>query len=223
LRPEVEIAGVRIVCISDTHSQLHALRVPDGDVLVHAGDATYDGTLEELKRFNADLESLRARFRAIVFVPGNHDFICEREPEVAKQVLCAATVLDERALEVDGVRLFGSPWQPWFLDWAYNFPKDDDGTAARATWAKIPAETELLITHGPPRGILDRTSSGRDVGCPHLRERLSALPELRLHVFGHIHEAYGEARGVLGEIHFVNASSCTLAYQPRNPPIVVDL
>ena len=213
---------MRIVCISDTHSQLGAMTIPDGDVLIHAGDATYDGTPAELQRFNAELEPLRSRFRAIVFVPGNHDFICERDPETTRSVVTAATILHDRAARIEGLRVYGSPWQPWFFDWAFNFPKDDDGSVARATWGRIPADTELLITHGPPRGILDRTFRGDHAGCPNLLARLDELPSLRLHVFGHIHEGYGEDTGRTG-VRFVNASSCTIAYEPTNPPLVIDL
>lgn len=215
---------MRIVCISDTHGKLAALSVPDGDLLVHAGDATKRGTREELQRFNDDLEGLRDRFRAIVFVPGNHDFLCEHDPEGSAALLPAATVLSDRALTFEGLRLYGSPWQPWFCDWAFNFPRDDGGRAAAATWARIPDDVELLVTHGPPRGILDRTARGDEAGCPALRARLEALSSLRLHVFGHIHEAYGETGDALPRgVRFVNASSCTLRYEPLNAPVVVDL
>lgn len=214
---------MRVVCISDTHGKLAALRIPDGDLLVHAGDATKRGTLEELQRFGDELAALRRRFREIVFVPGNHDFICETNPQRSAQILSAATVLSDRAWTVAGTRVYGSPWQPWFCDWAFNFPREDGGAAARTTWAGIPEDVELLITHGPPRGILDRTARGDAVGCPVLRQRLEELPSLRLHVFGHIHEAYGEAAGELRNVRFVNASSCTLRYEPLNAPVVIDI
>lgn len=213
---------MRLVCISDTHGALDAVSLPDGDVLVHAGDATKRGTLTELQHFGEQLAALRARFSAIIFAPGNHDFVCEREPAASRAALAAATVLCDEATTVAGVRVYGSPWQPWFFGWAFNFPRDDGGEVARATWARIPLDVELLLTHGPPHGILDRTILGESVGCTALRDRLPSLNALRLHVFGHIHEAYGTATDARG-VRYVNASICTRRYEPLNAPVVIDL
>ena len=88
-------------------------------------------------------------------------------------------------------------------------------------WALIPDDTDLLVTHGPPQGVLDRTGDGRMVGCEELAARLPSLRRLQLHVFGHIHEAYG--RVAQGSLTLVNASICDLAYRPINQPVVVDL
>jgi Icc-related predicted phosphoesterase len=94
------------------------------------------------------------------------------------------------------------------------------GDKAAAIWARIPETTDVLLTHGPPMGILDRTSRGERVGCEALREAVARVRP-RLHVFGHIHEAYGthEEAGTL----FVNPSTCTLRYRPTQAPIVVEL
>ena len=87
-------------------------------------------------------------------------------------------------------------------------------------WAKIPDDVDVLITHGPPANILDRTYTGQYVGCPHLLARVQKIRP-RLHVFGHIHEAYGQEEH--DSTIFVNASTCNLRYKPSQPPIVVDL
>ncbi|MCU0866457.1 MAG: metallophosphoesterase, partial [Planctomycetes bacterium] len=135
----------------------------------------------------------------------------------ARSWLRAATYLEDSEVTVDGVRIWGSPWQPWFYDWAFNLER---GPAIAAKWDRIPAGIDVLVTHGPPAGILDRTDQGDAVGCADL---LAAVRRVRpkLHVFGHIHEAYGtlEQDGV----RFVNASNCSVRYRPVQPPIVVDL
>ncbi|MEA2721964.1 MAG: hypothetical protein QOJ39_3828 [Candidatus Eremiobacteraeota bacterium] len=193
--------------------------IPDGDVLVHAGDLTMKGSRGELERAARWLGALRARFRAVVAIPGNHDFGAQTDPDGCRSLFegYGITWLVDQPAIVDGVTFYGSPWQPWFLDWAFNFPKLDRGIDATATWAKIPAEVDVLVTHGPPRGILDRTAhDGEHVGCPYL---LAAVQARRVgaHVFGHIHEGYGQERH--GGTLFVNASICDLQYAPVQAPI----
>jgi len=220
-------AGMRLVCLSDTHNLHERLRVPDGDVLVHAGDATMQGGEEELRRFADWLRGLPHRRK--VLVAGNHDWLCQQQPELAAQILAGLDYLLDSGVEIDGRRFWGSPWQPWFLSWAFNLPR---GEALQAKWDLIPPGTEVLVTHGPPRGVLDAVETltsrvlnalnGADgqVGCADLRAAVENLAP-RVHVFGHIHEAYGQRRQ--GATHYVNASSCDRRYRPVNAPIVVDL
>jgi Icc-related predicted phosphoesterase len=211
---------MRIVAVSDTHNRAEAVAIPDGDVLVHGGDLTMKGTWPEMLQAARWLGALRERYRAVIAIPGNHDFGAEREPAETRELFESngVTWLVDEPVTVDGVRFYGSPWQPWFYDWAFNFPRHDGGEAARATWARIPPETDVLITHGPPHGILDETSPGQDhVGCPFLLEAVRDRPAIRAHVFGHIHEAYGQRRD--GATLFVNASTCDLRYAPTQPPI----
>jgi predicted phosphodiesterase len=206
---------MRIVCLSDTHDQHGALQVPDGDLLLHAGDATMKGSLEQIEAFDAWLAT--QPHRAKVVIAGNHDWGFERTPAQARARIRHATYLEDEETTVGGLRIWGSPWQPWFYDWAFNLER---GPQIAAKWALIPGGIDVLITHGPPLGILDRTSRGDDVGCADL---LAAVQRVRpkLHLFGHIHEGYGtvERDGT----RFVNASNCTERYHPVQPPIVVDL
>lgn len=217
------MAQLRIVCISDTHS-LHrkAPTIPDGDVLIHAGDLTNTGKLHEVAQFNAWIGELPHQHKIVI--AGNHDFCFEQEAEEAESLLTHATYLRDSAHEIDGVKFYGSPWTPWFLDWAFNFPKKERGSGelATRTWAAIPDDVNVLITHGPPCGLLDRVDDRpENVGCPFLMQRIKALPRLRLHVFGHIHEGYGgiDKDGVV----YVNASICNLRYRPINEPVVFEL
>jgi len=206
---------MRIVCLSDTHSLHHHLTVPDGDLLLHAGDATNRGSLAEWDAFARWLAALPHRHK--VAIAGNHEFCCERTPAQARGCLRGITYLQDELVEIEGLRIWGSPWQPWFYDWAFNLQR---GPEIAAKWALIPDGIDVLVTHGPPAGILDLTSDGEAAGCADLRRELARVRPA-LHVFGHIHEAYGEH--VEHGCRHVNASICTLRYEPRQAPIVVDL
>jgi Icc-related predicted phosphoesterase len=117
---------------------------------------------------------------------------------------------------VEDILFYGSPWQPYFGDWAFNLRR---GPEIRAKWDAIPEGTDILITHGPPLGHGDRTVYGKEVGCADL---MAAIDRIRpkYHVFGHIHEAYGISAGA--STTFVNASNCGLYYSELHPPVVFD-
>jgi len=207
------VARVRLVLLSDTHG--FEIAVPEGDAIVHAGDFSRRGKKKEVERFAAWLGSLPHRHKIVI--AGNHDFLFQEEPAVARSILAPFTYLEDAAAEIDGVRFWGSPWQPWFHDWAFNLPR---GEALREKWDLVPTGTHVLVTHGPPHGILDRVFDGRAVGCEELVVRARAVAPL-LHVFGHIHEAYGVKRE--GPTLYVNAANCNLGYQPVHPVVVVDV
>lgn len=205
---------MRLVCLSDTHNRHDDLDVPDGDVLLHAGDFTGRGTAAEVEAFGIFLAQLPHRHKVVV--AGNHDFLFQQEPERARALLGDVTYLQDSGTEVAGLSVWGSPWQPWFHDWAFNLPR---GSALAEKWALVPGGFDVLVTHGPPLGILDRTARGERVGCEELlRARARIRP--RLHLFGHIHEAYGvqEEAGILS----VNACNCDLGYRAVHPVVVID-
>lgn len=205
---------MRVVCLSDTHGLHGRISVPDGDLLVHAGDVSKRGTPAQIKEFAAWFAAQPHRHK--VMIAGNHDFAFEALDE-ARDWIVDAHYLQDEGITLDGVRIWGSPWQPWFHDWAFNLHR---GEALREVWAKIPDDTDVLLTHGPPRGILDTTFRGEDVGCDDLLEAVARVRPA-LHVFGHIHEAYGQLQR--GETTFVNASCCTLRHDPSQTPIVIEL
>ena len=214
---------MRIVCISDTHNFNEHVIVPDGDVLVHSGDATITGTAEEVSRFADWFQSLPHRNK--IFVAGNHDWLFERDPAEARTLLGSEIIyLQDSAIKIGGTKFYGSPWQPRFYDWAFNLNR---GLELTAKWSLVPDDTSVLITHGPPKGILDRVprAFGFDnEGCEDLLARvreLASLGKLRAHLFGHIHFGYGvhEEFGV----KFVNASICDEEYSATNFPVVFDI
>ncbi len=203
---------MRLVLISDTHNQQRALRLPAGDALVHAGDFTMKGTESEVKAFGEWLGE--QRFEHKVLIAGNHDFLFERDPARARAFLPASVhYLFESEVTISGLRLWGAPWQPWFLDWAFNLRR---GPELAAKWALIPAGLDLLITHGPPLGTADRTVNREDVGCADLAAAIQRAKP-RLSVFGHIHEGYG----TYGDM--ANVAICDEEYRLANKPVVVDL
>ncbi len=206
---------MRIVCISDTHNLCEGMSIPEGDLLIHAGDLTRRGSLSEVARAHGWIAGLPHPHKVVI--AGNHDYAFEREPAEARALMTGVTYLEDEETAVGALRIYGSPWQPWFCDWAFNLRR---GPAIRERWEMIPAGIDVLITHGPPVGHGGRTVRGGDAGCADL---LDAVRRVRpqLHVFGHIHEGYGrtEADGTV----FVNASSCDVFYRPIHAPVVVEL
>jgi Icc-related predicted phosphoesterase len=207
----------RIVCLSDTHNRQGTFDVPDGDVLIHAGDLTGRGTLPEVHAAIAWLEGMPHRDKIVI--SGNHDFLFERENALARSLMTKLTYLEDSEVTVQGLRIWGSPWQPWFHDWAFNLPR---GRPLREKWEQIPEGLDVLVTHGPPMGMLGLAFTGEDVGDEELRDRLAAMAEPpRLHVFGHIHEGYGVVR--TPGTTYVNASICDVGYRAVNPAVVIEL
>lgn len=209
---------MRIVCISDTHGLHDWVDVPEGDVLVHAGDMTPRGRRDEVAAFGDWLRGLPHAHKVVI--AGNHDFLFESAPDEAAGLIAGEGIhyLLDASVTIGGRVFHGSPWQPWFHGWAFNLER---GAPLAMKWAAIPGETDVLVTHGPPHGVLDVVAhGGRSVGCEALTERLRQL-DVSLHVFGHIHEAYGVNKEGDGRLA-VNASTCTLEYRPSNAPVVVD-
>lgn len=214
--------GLSIVAISDTHG-LHASMehaVPDGDLLIHAGDFCGRGSAQEVREFAAWMGALPHRHKLVT--PGNHDRPLEGDGATFREVFAAHGIglLLNETVEIEGFRFFGSPYTPTFMNWHF---MRDRGPAIRAEWASIPDKADVVITHGPAYGHGDLTgpwqgNPPRHAGCFELLDRLRAIRP-KLHVFGHIHEGYGVT--VSDEIPgttFLNASVCTLSYRPANPP-----
>jgi Icc-related predicted phosphoesterase len=153
-----------------------------------------------------------------ILIAGNHDWLFQKDPARAKSILPESiTYLQDRRVEIQTLKIYGSPWQPAFMGWAFNLPR---GRPIRKKWKRIPDDTDILITHGPPAGILDQSYAGEHVGCADLRETIQRVKP-KLHVFGHIHKSYGST--VVSGTRFVNASICNEDYLPSNPPVVIDL
>lgn len=199
---------MKCVVISDTHGMHHSILVPPGDVLIHAGDLLARGKMDEVTEFNEWLAFQPHPHKLVI--AGNHDWAFERQKDEAVKRLTNAVYLEDEACTIDGVKFYGSPWQPEFFNWAFNLER---GKALAEKWAMIDADTDVLITHGPPHGILDQVQEGEHVGCEALLERVTAVAPA-YHVFGHIHEGYGELKQA--GTTFINASINTHKYRPEN-------
>ena len=215
---------MKLVAISDTHSHHRKLSLPDGDVLIHAGDISWRGELPIIEDFAAWLKEQPHKKKIVIF--GNHEIGFQhgyKRPMAIKLIQDAGAIyLENSGVEIDGVNFYGSPVQPWFHDWEWNYQR---GPEIAAIWAQIPTNTNVLITHGPPYLIMDEAPRGvfdhENVGCKDLMNRLGDLPDLKAHVFGHIHAGYGTRQ--VGPCLFVNAASCTEQYAATNPPIVFEV
>ena len=199
---------MRVVAVSDLHGTLP--EVPACDLLLIGGDVTpvenhqisfQAGWLDGA--FRRWLEGVPAR--QVVGVAGNHDFVFQQRPELVPGGL-RWVYLQDSGFEWEGWRIYGTPWQPWFFDWAFNLYEPD----LVAKWAMIPEGTDVLVLHGPPEGYGDWVRDGggmKRCGSPSLTERIRVV-QPRLVVFGHIHEGRGEwrmGRTVLANVSIVNS------------------
>jgi len=212
---------MRIATTADLHGYLPD--VPVCDVLLIAGDVTptadHDVAFQARwldTEFRAWLEAAPARH--VVGIAGNHDFVYERAPELVPDDL-PWTYLQDADTTIEGLRIWGSPWTPWFFDWAFNAPKGEEGEAFLGErYATVPDDIDVLVIHGPPAGYGDLTAGGMTVGSRAQLELVRRI-EPALCVFGHIHEGRGSWQ--LGPTHLVNASAVDLRYQLHDEPIVV--
>lgn len=229
---------MKIVCISDTHDKHEDLLLPDGDVLIHAGDATMTGTKQQLSNFLHWIAKQPHKHK--IWIAGNHDWGMDKD-QTAYELWCGrrgrwAKEIDEIRKEmealsdklgliylnnsdhvIDGVVFYGSPETPAFYGWAFNRTLEE----LYDHWAKIPDDVNVLITHGPAFGVLDQLEDGRNAGDIQLFNRICDLEKLKLHVCGHIHPGHGKTKR--NELVSINGSILNDAYQIANKPIVFNL
>lgn len=205
---------MKLVLISDTHGMHNRIEdMPNGDILIHAGDFSVKGTIPEIASFNHWLS--KQDYSEKIVIAGNHDIMFQTNPLIARSILTECTYLEDSSVVIDGIKFYGSPWTPMFRNWAFNLER---GEEIDQKWKMIPDDTNVLITHGPPMGILDQNLEGEYCGCERLFERVQQLTKLKYHIVGHIHEGYGMYNDM-----FINASICTRFYKPTNKPIVVEI
>jgi Icc-related predicted phosphoesterase len=212
-----------IVCVSDLHE--HLIDIPECDLLLIAGDVSFavKGDLAAkqaflLGPFKQWLDDIPAR--EVVLVAGNHDQSIEAwgMPDGLR-----CRYLEDQGLELFGLKIWGTPWQPWFNDWAFNAPARHGEPFLASKFALIPADTDIVVCHGPPRGYGDHNAEpGADahVGSTALTEALGRVRP-RLVVCGHIHSGYG--RYQLGDTEIINASLVDNDYRPANPAVRIVL
>jgi len=217
---------MKIVCISDTHTKEKELKIPtDVDMIIFAGDAgsyrdpemNRNGILDFIDWY----ASLKIKYK--IWVAGNHDTSIERGLVDAKALSKEKGLiyLEHEACEVEGIKIFGSPYTPEFgYGWAYNVPRGE----LYSYWNEIPLGTDILITHGPPYGIGDFVpyNGGEFVGCHELLDVIiTKLTSLKYSISGHIHYSYGVV--IKNNVTFVNASVVNEGYRVVNKPIIIEI
>lgn len=222
---------MKIDCISDTHNKHKSIFLDGGDLLIHSGDATGRGVSGEIEPFLKWYGSQDYTYK--IFVAGNHDWGFEREPQRYEEMCQKYGViyLNDSGFAIkdpetnDIIKIWGSPVQPEFGNWAFNrtihpYPNCKN-PAIKPHWDLIPSDTDILITHGPPKNILDFVENhfhqnGDNVGCPHLRNAVDIIKP-KLHVFGHIHDESGIF--VEGDTVFCNAAQLNDYYNVHYKPM----
>ena len=221
---------MKITFISDTHSKHNQVTssLPGGDVLIHAGDISNKGHRSEIQDFIKWFSTIE-NYTHKIFIAGNHDFGCQDEVLAVEELLRLNPgseylyddiflIGDESDDYDDMVKVWGSPWQPEFYNWAFNLPRQ--GAELKAVWNMIPSDVDILVTHGPPNGHLDYVDYAKqNVGCELLRDRIDLIKP-KIHVFGHIHSSYGYKFD--GTTHFFNAAVIDERYNFTQKPLSVE-
>ena len=212
---------IKIVCISDTHAQTDSKafpEIPNGDILIHAGDFTLNGQESNIGQFNDWLGTLPHHWKIVI--AGNHDKMFDsnlsRNSKEMKKLLTNCFYLEESSVLIEGIRFYGAPFSIK-NEFSQNnaFALNTHDLASK--WAKIPSDTDIVITHSPPYGINDIGDWGNNDGCKHLLKEVTERIKPKFHVFGHVHPANG--RQEIGGTTFINASIGKTNYQT---PIVIE-
>lgn len=206
---------MKVVCTSDTHGLHRDLNVPDGDVLVIAGDISMFGELKVLQDVNDWAKSLPHKYK--ILTAGNHDITFETKPETAKKLMSEFIYLENSGIEIDGKTFWGSPITSTIQSWAFVYIKESE---RYPIWNKMPSDLDMLITHTPPSGILDKTISDENAGDRLLNSYI-VKNKPKHHIFGHIHESYGFKRGKF--TNFYNVSAVNEVYLLQNPPVIINI
>lgn len=211
---------MKIVVISDTHQMHKDLEIPDGDVLLCCGDFTAVGSEKHVRKFNKWMGTLPHEHKLVI--SGNHDWFFQRYPRrridrVSIESICTEfTYVQDETITIDGINFYGAPWTPEYGNWAFTYPRDSERHSG--VWDQIPLDTDVLFTHGPPYGILDKCPESQ--GCKMLLKAVENVKP-KFHFFGHIHEGYGRYNN--GHTEFVNAAIMDEDYNPVNKPMVVEI
>ena len=219
---------MKIIGISDSHGSHWDIKVPDGDILVHAGDFSSQGrlpdTLDFLRWFNTHPHKHK------IFIAGNHDWLMEQDPNfwrIIKMEFPNLTYLQDEACEVEGLKFYGSPQTPRFFNWAFN---RDRGADIKRYWDKIPTDTDVLITHGPPYGICDEAyrvgfNTTEHAGCKDLLDAIKRVKP-KIWMGGHIHYSYGSGNIIHDDGTRTVCYNCSILnedYAVANKPWIINL
>jgi Icc-related predicted phosphoesterase len=215
---------MKIITISDTHTKHNQIPLEwlePADMIIHAGDISSRGSLWEIENFCYWFDKLD-QYDHKIFIAGNHDWGFQNNYEGAMEIVRSYKTikyLQDSSVVCDGVKIYGSPWQPEFHNWAFNLKR---GAEIQEKWDMIPLDTDILITHGPAYGRGDFVLNGlENVGCKDLLYTIATKVNPKIHIAGHIHSGYGES--FAGNTHFINASTLNESYMVTNKPIIFEI
>lgn len=209
----------RITFISDTHNKHNQLNLIGGDILIHCGDISSNGQPHMIENFCKWFSQIE-NYTTKIFIAGNHDWLFQTDPDKAKEIVYSYNIhyLFDQLIEINGIKIYGTPWQPQFCNWAFNLPRNGD--ELKRVWDRVPYDTDILITHGPSFGNLDIVKGQFDnIGCELLRMRIDEIKP-KIHTCGHIHTGYGYKFN--GYTHMFNASVLNEQYVYTQPPRTID-
>jgi len=205
---------MRIVTCSDTHGKHRLLPIPSGDIFIFAGDFEIQNTFDliEMSEWLGDLPH-----KNVVAIFGNHDFTEHYGNDKIKGMMGRVHFLFNEFVEIDGLKIWGSPYSPYFNDWAWMQPDN----MLKEVWATIPQGTDIVVTHCPPYGILDQVLPRMEsVGSRTLKDRIKEIRP-KIHISGHLHESYGQYTD--GKTDYYNVSVLDEQYQMANPITIIEV
>lgn len=211
---------MRITAFSDTHGFHHKAKIEPTELLIFAGDCMTSGYgYPQLISFLDWFKLQPAKYR--VMIAGNHDRVFENYPDTVKDILNGypeITYLEDSSVDIEGYKIYGTPHSKIFYNWAFNRSEED----LERLFSRIPSDTDILVSHAPPYGVLDQIIGGESVGEKTLSKRIHQLKNLKLHVFGHIHNSFGMIKPH-GRHISINASQVDESYDCVNFPLQINL
>jgi len=205
----------KIVLFGDSHGRanFHMIRWPKADIAACVGDFSTFGNELDTIAFIEEYKELPYKYK--ILVAGNHDKLFERAIGFCEDLCKEANIIHlfDRWVDINKIRIYGTPWQPPFNNWAFNVKEKD----LVRCYAKIPKKTDILLTHCPPYGILDQAGNGYHCGSKALLERVKQVRP-KVHAFGHLHESYGRQK--IDGITYINCSLLDGNYNERNEPVL---
>ena len=207
----------KIVAIADLHE--NEPQIPPCDILLIGGDILMGKDATEQQWYLRDivgpwmLEQMLGGVKHIVGCAGNHDFIFQKRPDLVPAL--PWTYLEDKWVEINGLKIWGSPWQLPFYDWAFNLPEEE----LEKKWAYIPKDIDILLTHSPPFGYGDKVGK-ENTGSKSLLAKVEKVKP-KLHVFGHIHVGHGITRNE--HTIFANAALVDGSYKLKHEPMIFEL
>lgn len=225
---------MKVIHISDTHNKHNQIYWPfnlsDADMIIHSGDFSGVGAKYELENFFYWFQNLPIKYKIVI--AGNHDKCFDSKfwgvnsnmEEYSKDIIKEFTknennfFLMNETIEIEGINIYGSPWSKWFHgdNWGFNIPLGTD----EEFYSKLPNKIDILVTHAPPLGKLDRTNNGNYAGCESLLNKVKQIKP-KYHLFGHIHEGAGETFD--GDTIYLNSSIMNFLYEPVNSPQIFEI